>query len=144
VLRAYRPALAPTPGDEVLLASADGPLVVRRAGGTQRVETNLDLAAPGLTEQSTYALLVAALLDRAAGQELLGIRSVARDPRASRIAALAAAPRAGTNSSAMARQRLDATAYLLVLALAALALELAAAAREFARARHHYRGRADA
>jgi hypothetical protein len=144
LLRAFTPPLAPTPGDEVLLASADAALVVRRAGRTPLVETNLDLAAPGLTEQSSYALLVAALLDRATGQQLLGIRSVAREPSASRIAALAAAPRAGANSSARAGQRLDATAYLLVLALAALALELAAAAREFARAQRHYRGRVDA
>lgn len=127
---------APRANDEVLLAAADVPLIIRRAGSPRVVETVLDLGATESVASGSVPLLVALLADVALDDALLERTArLDRGTAASMIASrgvLAAAP----ESARAARH--DAAPFvlpLLMLASALLAWDVLALTRQWLRAR---------
>jgi len=129
--------LAARPGDQVVIASGDTPLAIRRAPPARVLETTLDLEDPALATERGFPLLVASLIDRAVGRALEGGYLAAREPSDSQIA-----PRerlSGGLGPRSAPAGLDLTPYVLALALFLMALELAFALLTLARDLRYYR-----
>jgi hypothetical protein len=134
-------ALKTSPGDAVLLALGDAPVVVARAGAVPTIETSLDLAAMGAAGAVEVPLLVNWMFERLIGQPLLDPIALAdRGAGAARVApaATAAASASDTND---ARPRAapglprDLAPPLLIAAMLVLAWEIVALARQWVRLR---------
>jgi Aerotolerance regulator N-terminal len=136
-LRVWDSPLAARPGDQVVIAAGDSPLAIRRASPARSLETTLDLEDPQLATEPGYPILIASLVDRAAGRELEGGYVAAREVSESQIA-----PRerlvAATGARAP-RTGLDITPYVLAVALVLMALELTVAAITLLRDLRFYR-----
>jgi hypothetical protein len=125
----------PRPGDIVLLGSGTSPLIVSRAGSPRRVESVLDIEAPGFATGPGLPLLVAALADVALGEPLLGrTASADRGDDSSRVVPLAVTAPLAQIAPAPVVAPLTILP-LLLLALALLAWDTAALARQLARSR---------
>jgi hypothetical protein len=129
--------LQAAPGDAVLLAAGDEPVIVRRAPPAKLIETSLDFGSPTIARGPQVPLLVNLIFDQLLGGRLLDDIALAdRGPTASRVAASArmregaARPR----QSGPATQR-DGMQPLLVLALLVLIWEIAALGRQWLRLR---------
>jgi hypothetical protein len=136
-LRVWDSPLAARPGDQVIIASGAAPLAIRRAPPARVLETTLDLEDRELAAEHAYPLLIAALIDRAAGRALEGGYVAAREPSESQIA-----PRERLSAGMDSRSSpigLDLTPYVLALALVLMALELAFAVLTLARDLRYYR-----
>ena len=120
------------PGDTVLMAVGDDPVVVARAGETKLLETSLDFGAMAATRGPEAPLLLNLLLERLLDQRVLDeTASIDRGPRSTFVAPLpefgAAAAAAGASESRSLR---DDSRVVLLLALLALLWEIVALARQ--------------
>jgi hypothetical protein len=132
-------ALAPRPGDSLLLAAAGEPLIVMRAGLPRRLETVLDFGGTAAGAEGELPLLVDWMFERLLEAPLLdAMVSVERGADAFRVAPMPApegsgAAARGRESLAPATKRHDAGRLLTALALALLLWELVALARQWRR-----------
>lgn len=126
---------APTDRDVVLLASGVTPLLILRDGSPRRIESALDIEAPGFARGPGLPLLLAALADIALDRALLG-QAVGTDrgDDASRVMPLEMAPLPSVTAPAPEATPVDLRP-LLLLALALLAWDLWALARRLVRDR---------
>jgi len=130
--------LKPRPGDTVLLAAGDEPLVVSRAGASMNLETVLDFGAPETTQRPEIPLLVNFLFERLFGGHLLdAIATVDRGPTAAVVAPI---ERVGVDSDtgipSESRAR-DWARPFLAAALLVLLWEIVALGRQWHRSRSH-------
>lgn len=140
-------SLKPQPGDTVLLALGDEPVIVVRAGATPRVETSLDFGALATARGSQTPLLVNLMFERLWGGRLLGeVVTSGRGAAASHIvpgAQPAAAVQAPAQPSQTAMVQTPQAAGprplaqgmrpVLLIAVLALLWEIAALGRQWAR-----------
>jgi Aerotolerance regulator N-terminal len=127
--------LTARPGDAVLLAAGDEPVIVRRAGATRLLETSIDFAAPGLARSAATPLLANWMFEHLLGGALLDtVVGTDRGAGTSIVAPLQPgrddAPVA-TASAAIAPQ--SAGRPVLIAALVVLLWEAAALWRQWAR-----------
>jgi hypothetical protein len=123
------------PGDDVLLAAGDEPLIIRRAGPANVVETSLDFGSEERTRRPEIPLLVNLMFDQLLDADLLDEIAIA--DRGAGSATVAPLDRGGviadsgrpTDSSALR----DSTRPLLVAALVVLLWEMIALGRQWYR-----------
>jgi hypothetical protein len=131
--------LKPQPGDTVLLAAGDEPVVIARAAATPLVETSLDFGALSTARGPQTPLLVNLAFERLLGVRLLG--EIATAGRGTAASFVAPRVRAGTSDAdptaaapartpPHARAPADGTRPVLWLALLALLWEIAALTRQ--------------
>ena len=119
------------PGDDVLLAIGDTPVVVRRGGERGRLETSFDFAAMAATRGPESPLLLNWLLETALDARLIDeIAVIDRGPRAVLVAPRASLAASPVAAPADRRAMSDLTAPLVLVALAVLLWELVALARQ--------------
>ncbi|MDO9074388.1 MAG: hypothetical protein Q7U73_14095 [Rubrivivax sp.] len=123
------------PGDVVLLAAGDEPVIVSRAEPSRRLETSLDFAAPAIARGPEIPLLVNLMFEHLFGIRLLDAIAVAdRGTAASRVAP---APRAraaeGARAPSESRFLRDWAPAFLVAALVVLLWEIVALGRQWLR-----------
>jgi hypothetical protein len=123
------------PGDAVLLAAGNEPVIVRRAGATNLLETSIDFAAPGLARSAATPLLANLMFEHLMGGALLDtIVEADRGAGSSVVAPLqpaqADAPVA-TAGAATTRQSVERP--VLIAALFVLLWEAAALWRQWVR-----------
>lgn len=135
-MRAGSEPLSLSSGDELVVSDGARPLAVVHPHPVRTLETVLDLEDDRLAARAEYPLIVASLLDAAAGEALLErVASASRSPQDARIAPDAAAiPRWRHARPSLARpapssSRSDGTPAALAIAVLLLAWEAAAAAR---------------
>ncbi len=128
--------LEPRPGDVVLLAVGDEPLIVRRAGESKRLETSLDFDSEEALRGPEIPLLVNLMFERLLDSPLLDEFAIV--DRGAGSTKVAPSDRAGANAAARApsasRSLRDWTQPFLVAALFVLLWELAALALQAYRA----------
>jgi hypothetical protein len=129
----YSAPLSPRPGDDVLLAAGDQPLVVRRVGEPAVIETTLDFGAAEMASDAQVPLLVNWLAECLFDAPLLdAIALVDRGARSSAVVPGPRTPVASTApSEARARESRDESRILLVLVGLGLAWEIVALARQW-------------
>ncbi len=131
-------ALSTSPGDAVLLALGDVPVVVARNAAAPLIETSLDLAAMGAAGAAEVPLLVNWMFERLVGQPLLDpIALTDRGAGAARVARAAPAAASANDAARRASPGLprELAPLLLIAALLVLAWEIAALARQWVRLR---------
>ena len=118
------------PGDVVLLAAGDEPVIVSRAGASRLLETSLDFDSEDALRGPETPLLVNLMFERILGGPLLD--EIAIIDRGAGSAKVAPSERAGANAAARApsssRSLRDWTQPFLVAALLVLLWELVALA----------------
>jgi hypothetical protein len=121
------------PGDSVLLAIGDDPVIVRRQGPSSIVETSLDLGAPQLAQRAELPLVVNAMLETLLGERLLDATIVADRGADSATVVPAVRPGETLPSAAATRRHEPASSPLLLAALLVLVWELVALLRQWRR-----------
>ncbi len=123
------------PGDVVLLAAGDEPLIVSRAGASKLLETSLDFDAEEALRGPEIPLLVNFMFERLFGGNLLDEIAIA--DRGAGSAQVVPSERAGASAVARApgsaHSLHDWTQPFLVAALLVLLWELVALARQWQR-----------
>lgn len=112
-------------GERVMLSAGGIPLVLSGDDAPQTVEVRLDLAAPGLARRPEYPLLVAGLIEMAAGTTVLD--AIARSTRPGNASRVTPFPLRASASAPASRGRPGTTAlsgYLVLAALIGLVVDL--------------------
>lgn len=132
--------LEPGPADDVLLQLGAEPVVVRRAGPSQRVETALDFGSMAALRSPVLPLLVNLLFEQLLDRRLLDQSATTdRGPRAVLVAPLQRADAvAGAPAAVAAPPQHDAVRAVLGIALLALLWEVIALARQAVRLNARY------
>ena len=124
------------PADVVLLAIGDEPVVVRRSGAPERLETSLDFAAMAVGRGPELPLLVNWLFETVLDQRLLDeIALIDRGPRSVLVAPLPVVAAPAVSASAGRPSLSDEAKLVLLIALLVLSWEIAALVRQGVRLR---------
>ncbi len=128
------------PGDRVLLAAGDEPLVVSRAGTPAVLETVLDFSSTDAARRPETALVAAFLLEQLVGARLLDDIVLAdRGPAASKIVPVRQLEAAAGREPPQESRLRSLARPLLLAALLVLLWEVVAVVRQWRRLREHVR-----